>query len=1080
MAQAHDLFVSQALVKKIRRLMAVAAVFCLSGQTQGSRFAAQTILPAPATISTASPQSHSAFALAAITYIFSVDKARPNISDSLIYTITVWNNPLQAADTLRKVEAEFLLPRFPNGNFALQLASFRNNSPYLFTVDAAQGKITWQLGDIVRRTPRSSQDTAHVNFSLLLADVSAFGLECGENPISAAARVSFLNDNGQRVYPGTELPAVSTLELAADFVAVSVANSQTTLQRGDTLARTYTYRNVGNIARDVRLCLQIPLGFEIDNLRVAPSGLAVLRLAPDSICVALGTIAAGASGVVTLFLPVAQNLPAEIDVLCLRGVLMTDCDREPSNNFYRQDCFQMQPLDLLAITKSASRARVEIGDTLIYTLRFTNVDSFVTAWNVSITDLLPRGVDLIAADTTYTLVNGVLTWRRVQLPPLQSGELRILVRVREDYFSTQASGLECLGASFENVATITSTAPDGSRSPESQSQLANNRSAVSVSLAPLEDLLEITQSVSAIPPAELARLLPGDTLLVVLNYGNRNARLGASNVTVIDSLPDARFAQLVLPPPAGFVYDATSHVLRRENFSLSPNESASASFRLVLRNDNALCTTLTLLNGARIFSATTDCRLDNNATSAGVTLPGQENLLELSTQAPVTVAPNSAFNLVLNYTNRSELTLSNVVVRESLPYPFIVQAINNNGVALTPNQIAWQIGTLPPRANGSVSLRAMVLDSAFCAPLASQNLAWISSEPRDCDTSDDTSRADITSLASPPEEQVRLLVREIQLSDANGDGCAEVGERIIARVRFVNVNQRNLTATQIRFLDPRVVAGPRAWPNTLLRITPASIAPNDSGLAEFEFVINENDFSADSLFFFGTITAQGFCEQSYENVLGFGVRFCPQPQVAITRVDINDDNGDRDGFAAEDETLNLIVVFQNTGPITADSVDATITISLPGYNVLRAAPASITTLPIQLRRRLAPGQSDSVLVQMRYANFSFSEQVIVLSAVLQLTALAGPQPPATDQIFIRRDCYARPNPFIPTHHPDGVRFAPNDGESVKIFDTQGNLVRALRSSEKWEGRDESGTLCKPGLYIWKIAGACEGTIVVVR
>ncbi len=1072
MAQAQDLFVSQVLAKNLRRFAVVALLFCFSGHTQGSRLAAQTI-------STATPQAQSAFALAAITYTFSVDKARPNISDSLIYTITVWNNPLQAADTLRRVEAEFFLPRFPNGNFALQLASFRDSGPYVFAIDVVQGKITWQIGDIVRRSPRTPQDTARVVFSLRLADVSAFGLECGENPISPAARVSFLNDNGQRIYPGTELPAVSTIELAADFVAVSVTNSQTYIQRGDTLARTYSYRNLGNIARDVRLCLQIPAGFEIDNLRVAPTGLVVQRLAPDSACVALGNVAAGASGVVTLFIPVSQNLPAEIDSLCLRGVLVTDCDRAPENNFYQQDCFKTEPLDLLVITKSASRNRVEIGDSLTYTLRFTNVDSFVTAWNVSISDLLPRGVDLIAADTTYTFVNGVLMWQRAQLRPLQSGELRVTVRVREDFFATQAPSLACVGASFENVATITSTAPDGSPSPESPTQLANNRSAVSVSLAPLEDLLEITQAVTAIPPADLSRLLPGDTLRVVLNYGNRNARLAASNVTVIDSLPDARFAQLVLPP-LGFVYDAVNNVLRRENFSLNPNESASASFRLVLRNDDALCTTLNLFNRARIFSSIIDCRVDNNATTQSVALPGQQNLLEFSAQVPDTVAPNSAFDLVLNYRNRSDLTLSNVVVRESLPYPFIVQTINNNGVVLGANQIAWQLGTLPPGASGSVSLRALVLDSAFCAPLATQNLAWISSQPRDCDTSDDTSRAAITISASPLAEQARLLVQAIQLSDANGDGCVEVGERIIARVRFVNVNRQNLTATQIRFLDPRVVVGPRAWPNTLLRITPASIAPNDSGLAEFEFVINENDFGADSLFFFGTITAQGFCEQSYEGVLGLGVRFCPQPQVVITRVDINDDNGDRDGFASENETLNLIVVFENTGPITADSVDATITISLPGYNVLRASPASITTLPIQLRRRLAPGQSDSVFVQVRYDNFSFSDQVIVLSAFLQLTALAGPQPPVTDQIFIRRDCFARPNPFIPSHHPNGVRFAPNDGESVKIFDTLGNLVRALRSSEIWDGRDENNQPCVPGLYVWKIAGACAGTIVVVR
>ena len=765
----------------------------------------------------------------------------------------------------------------------------------------------------------------------------------------------------------------------------------------------------------------------------------------------------------------------------MRGTLVTDCDREPANNFYRQDCFKAGPLDLLALAKSAQRNLIKIGDTLAYMIRFENVDSLVTAWNVTITDILPLGVDLIAADTAYTFANGVLTWQRAQLLPSQSAELRFTVRVRADYYATQAPGLECVGASLNNTATITSTAQDGSPSPESLNQLANNRSAATVSLEPLRDLLALTQNVSALLPANFARLLPGDTLQYVITYGNRNARVAVNNVTVLDSLPEARFAEIVLPPPSGFVYDAGNHLLRRENFSLAPSESLTVSFRLILRNADALCTALNLTNRARIFASTnTDCRLDNNSSTSNVPLPAQVNLLRLNVQTPNTVTPNQAFNLILNYENFSDLTLNNVRVREILPYPFSVLALNDGGMLLGANQIQWQLGSLSPRASGSVSLRVQAPDSAFCAPLTVQTFAWISSEPRDCDTSDDTSRFAITISASPLDEQARLLVQTIELSDSNGDGCAEVGERIVARVRFVNDNRRNLSARQIRFIDPRVFVGARAWPMNLLELNPIILAPNDTGLAVFEFIIAENNFTADTLTFSGTITAEGFCAQNFATRLGRGVRFCPQPEVTLLRVDINDDSGDRDGFASEGETLNLIIVYQNTGPIAADSVAATITISLPGFTILRAQPARITALPIRLRGGLALGQRDSVFIQVRYDNFAFSDQVIVLSAFLQVTTLAGPQPAGSDPIFIRRDCFARPNPFIPSHHPNGVRFAPNDGETVKIFDAHGYLVRALRSSQIWDGRDEAGQLCNPGIYIWKIAGACEGTIVVVR
>ncbi|NUO81673.1 DUF11 domain-containing protein, partial [candidate division KSB1 bacterium] len=482
---------------------------------------------------------------AAIAYTFSVDKSRPEISDSLIYRIVIWNDPL-LSDTLRSVEAEFSLPRLQNGNFALQLATFRYTGPYPFVTDTAQGKITWQLGDIIRHTPRLPSDTVGVAFSFHLADVSEFALECGENPLTAFARVSFLDGRGQRIYPGTQRAAESTLALTPDFVAIGVTSAPQRLQRGDTLAVTYSYRNAGNVGRALMLCLRIPNGFSRNGILVVPDSLRLRLLPPDSLCVDLGFVAAGNLGAVTLRFPIEQNLSAQADSLCLRGALVTDCDREPANNFYSQVCSQIEPLDLLAVTKTAARNRVEVGDTLVYTIRFENRDALVTAWNVVITDMLPFGVDLLTADSVFTFANGVLIWQRAQLPPQGSGTLRFSVRIRPDFYATQGRGLACLGAQITNVVNITSTAPDGSPSPESSTRMANNSSAVAVHIAPLGDVLEITQTLTALPPANLASLLPGDTLQYALFYGNRNTRLLASNVTVIDSLPDARFVQLVL------------------------------------------------------------------------------------------------------------------------------------------------------------------------------------------------------------------------------------------------------------------------------------------------------------------------------------------------------------------------------------------------------------------------------------------------------------------------------------------------------------------------------------------------------
>ena len=189
---------------------------------------------------------------ASISYTFSVDKQRPEVDDNLFYTITVWNDPLQS-DTLRSVEAEFNLPRLENGNFALQISSFQYSGTYPYTIDAAQGKVVWRLGDILRHSPPQSGDSARIVFAFRLAEVSNFSLTCGENPITAAARVSFVQPGGQRIFPGTPRAAESTLFLTPDFVAERVDLRPDQVQSGEILTLEYFFRNDGNIGRQVSL-----------------------------------------------------------------------------------------------------------------------------------------------------------------------------------------------------------------------------------------------------------------------------------------------------------------------------------------------------------------------------------------------------------------------------------------------------------------------------------------------------------------------------------------------------------------------------------------------------------------------------------------------------------------------------------------------------------------------------------------------------------------------------------------------------------------------------------------------------------
>lgn len=922
------------------RAGAIVLLFLFSPPGAAKNVPLSSVAPAVLAVSGAPPISFDANSPASISYTFAVDKAQPEVNDSLVYTLTVWNDPLQS-DTLRAVEAEFDLPRLENGSFALQVNSFHDAGPHPFVIDEAQGKITWQLGDIIRHAPPLPGDTVRLVFSFRLAAVSSFSLSCGANPITALARVSFVNEEGRRIFPGTPRAAESTLFLTPDFVAERLIISPQQVQIGDTLTLQYFFRNDGNVGRQVALCFDFPPGLDSGLLLgVSPDSIGIPAVLTGSLCLHLGFVPAGAARSIELrILAIAPAAPP-LDLLCFNGRLQTDCDIQPENNFFQAACATLVPLDLLAVEKRGSLPRLRAGDSLRYTIDFSNRALSMPAWHVTIADTLPPGVDFISATPPYQLANGILTWQRAQLPAGARDSVHVAVRLRPDFFANNRAQA-CRGANITNTATIASTAFDGSPSPESPLRLQNNR---------------------------------------------------ATHVAFVEPW---------------------------------------------------------------------------------------ENLLALAVQTGSAVLPGEEFSLVLQASNVSDLDAEAVAINQILAPPFEIIAIDDSGAAAAPNQIRWEIGTLPARQTRSVSARARVRDSVYCAPASTSNPAWLQSATADCITADDTARAIITLLPTPPQQQPRLLAVNARARDLNGDGCAEPGERILAQVTIVNSNTQNLTAQQIEFHNPCAWLAGNCTPLSLRDLSPSTLAPGDSAAAVFEFAIRENIFSAQTIMISFEIQAAGFCPQHVADLPLAGLRYCPQPEVVLRLLDLNDMPGNGDGLASENEPLNLIAVAQNTGPLPADSVDLFLSLAPLGFAILQSNKAIPAGMPMHWRMQLPPGERDSLFLQFQYENFPPQEAVVAASAHLQISALAGPQPPRSDQLAIHKDCYARPNPFIPARHA-GVEFAPNDGQRVEIFDLQGNLTRALIAPGPWDGRDERGRLCDPGLYIWKIENECQGAIVVVR
>jgi hypothetical protein len=273
---------------------------------------------------------------------------------------------------------------------------------------------------------------------------------------------------------------------------------------------------------------------------------------------------------------------------------------------------------------------------------------------------------------------------------------------------------------------------------------------------------------------------------------------------------------------------------------------------------------------------------------------------------------------------------------------------------------------------------------------------------------------------------------------------------------------------------------------------PAALPPGQIGIATFKLRAGASD-QANNLAFTGQMTANGFCPRP------FSVTYCFKPRARVefnapagrAPVSINDRNGNRNGCADDNggEPLDVVIFYQNVSTIPADSVELKVVVAPPGFtllsssrNVSRSGAAGDT---FKIRVTLAPNQIDSLVLQISYPDFNVQQVMVSTTASLRVSTVAAPDV-RTSAIAICRECYARPNPFIPSRHLDaaqnmyGVRFAPNDGQKIEIFDLQGNKIRTLNTRETWNGKDDNSRDCGAGVYLWVIEGQCRGTIVVVR
>ncbi len=1031
--------------------------------------------------------------IASLRYSLTVDPDTLQINSIVNYTIRIENTP-GSADQLDSVVVFFKIPQLSGGRLLLNPASFTlqpgDAEPIGYPnnhIDFTTGQIRWDFVSVLRGTP------IILRFSFTLEDIAAISLQsCGENYLTATLDVT-AKEGGIVRRPGPR-SVESILDVRPDMELESVIPPRSA-QRGVPIAYTIRYKNVGNVGDTAMVCVKLPLGADADNVTVTPATITKRKITADSLCFNVGLVEADSMlKSFVMRVPLLPSIPMELDSLCLIAYIKSPCDTNRTNDKKPKDsskglCIPLDPLDLLSITKSATPSTVFIGDSVNYTIRYTNLDPNLAAYNVQIVDNLPAGTQFITADVPFEFSNNRVTWKFDSLAAGRSGDLHYSVRVPLDFYFTQSGGIACRGTFISNSVEITSTGPGGQPSPESSVTRDNNRAVRSVFVRPLGDLLSLTVTIDTtrVNPTAVS-LVPGDILTFNLRFRNNSARLTATNAILTDTLPDPQIATLLTPLPPRFVYEPPTNRIIGRNLVLGPGQVDSVSFRAMIRTDIATCTELTLLNRAGIIDALEfDCDLtNNNSRETRRILPTGDLLaVNLTADRRVIVDTLGQVNFTLDYRNTGTIDALNVVVMDSLPpsLEFVSSAPSpkrTQGASV----FFWDIGTLARGTAGTILINARVRRSVVaCDSIRLQSRASISSLPADCNLGNNnavTTLTLITDFAQQPQ-LVMIPPTPADFNDQNGDGCAEPDEIITVQLRFRNMS--SVTATQVDTSQMRT---------TLATIqsfsfAPAALLPGQIGIATFQLRAGASD-RLDSLAIVGQIAGNGFCPRPLQG------KYCFKPRARIeftapaggVPVSINDSQGDRNHCAGESEPLNVVVIYQNvSATIPADNVEVKVVLKPAGFTLLESNHVfTVNGDTLKIRVSLAAGQIDSWTLQLSYSDFNVQQVRVEVAASLQISIAMASAPPTN--ILVCHECFARPNPFIPSRHLDaaqnmyGVRFAPNDGQKVEIFDVQGNRVRTLNTRETWNGKDDGGRDCVAGVYLWVIEGQCRGTIVVVR
>lgn len=816
-----------------------------------------------------------------------IQKAGPatvTVGNVLAYTLSYANNGSANASGVTVVDT------LPNG------VSYVSANPAPSSVVGQV--ITWNLGTVAAAA--SGSITVNVQSSSTLANGTQL-----TNQVQISTTTP--GDN-----PGDNSSSVTTTAQRADVAVTKSSPNTFPVASGQQVTYYLDFSNLGPAAA-INAVLTDVVPAQITGISWSCTSGCSGSGSGNSISINLGTLAAGASGRVTVTGTAATSVARE-DFTNTATITTSTPETNTANN-QSSVPGAVWTTDLQIVKLAAPQ--VAAGATFTATLSYRN-NGPAPADASQLTDTLPAGISFVSSNPAPSSQSGqTMSWNLGTLADQATGTIDLVLR---------ADPALANNTTVTNQSQISTTTSDRTSS--------NNTSSAQT--------LVVTRSDVAVTKTGPARVSAGDSVSFTISYINNGPSV-ARAVVIEDTLPSELDFVSATPAPA----TNAAGVLTWNIGDLNPGASGSITIQMQSRFDQAEAT-LNATNQARISTPTTDETPDNNTSSHTVAVETVD--LSATKTMPAYVVAGVPFTATLTYANAGPATATSITLRDLLP-----QGLTYLSASPAPSGpgLRWNLGNLPAGGTGTISVRLQAPTRAISGTQY-LNQAIIDTLSRDRDPSNDIAQA--TTVVRPNAD--------LTLVKTGTPGPILSSGTVTYTLTYRNAGPSQATEVQIVDTPPAGFTFSSASPE------PASTA---GGVLTWQIGSLDAGDSG-SIDVMGTLTGTGTSVDRV-NMAQISSRTTPDPMpgnntsTSTTRVlqpDLSITKADGQTTAQPGDELTYTLTIHNSGPITATNITITETPPVPITDPRWTAGSNGSYT--QLISELAPSASVTRTVTLRLPN----------------------------------------------------------------------------------------------------------------